>query len=129
MNAQGIEKMVHTIRGIFPSTNISFNNVIEVWQQDQFLLKTSFDSAQKALPLVEKHGKFPSLPELRELIQKVIFKEPEKVECKRCDSTGWDTGQDLMLNANGSWQVVSWGYTQTFKNHEYTYARRCNCGN
>lgn len=128
MNAEGIEKLVHKIRGTFPSQQISFTAVIDAWKDDQFLLSTRYETALEAMPLVEAHGKFPSLPEFRNMVRGKP-KQQNKIPCDRCGMSGWDTGQDLMLVSAGHYQVVSWGYTQQFKGHEYTYAKRCNCGN
>ena len=129
MNGEGIEKLVHKIRGTFPSQQISFNAVIDAWKDDEFLTKTKYEKALAALPLVEAHGKFPSLPEFRKMITGSNSSMKTTIECDRCGSSGWDTGQDVVLNEHGSWQVMQWNYTQTFKEHEYTYAKKCGCGN
>ena len=129
MNAEGIEKLVHKIRGTFPSQQISFNAVIDAWKDDQFLIDTKYEKAMAALPLVEAHGKFPSLPEFRKMVAGANAYVKSEIECDRCGGSGWDTGQDLMMVSQGQYQVVSWGYTQRFKGHEYTYAKKCVCGN
>ena len=132
MNNQNIESMVHKIRAIFPSQQISFNVVIEVWQQDQFLQSVTPDEVRKAMPLVEEFGKFPSLPQMRDMIRKSNHKDIQEKKCNDCDGNRWLTGIDLMLvdaTAHPSMQYrqVQGVYTQTFSNHEYTYAKRCKC--
>jgi hypothetical protein len=132
MNNQNIESMVHKIRAIFPSQQISFNVVIEVWQQDQFLQSVTPDEVRKAMPLVEEFGKFPSLPQMRDMIRKANHKDIQEKKCNDCDGNRWLTGIDLMLvdaTAHPSLQYrqVHGVYTQAFSNHEYTYAKRCKC--
>ncbi len=129
MNAEGIEKLVHKIRGTFPSQQVSFNAVIDTWQQDEFLLKTKYETALKVMPMVEKYGKFPSLPDFRNMVAELTKEARETIACDKCDGTGWDTGLDMMYLGPDQWQIVRWGYTQTFKNHTYTAAVKCNCGN
>jgi hypothetical protein len=129
MNTEGIEKLVHKIRGTFPSQQISFNAVIDAWKDDQFLLETRYEKALAAMPLVEAYGKFPSLPEFRNMISGLNTSVKEMIKCDRCGGSGWDTGQDVMQVSEGQYKVVSWGYTREFDGHEYTCAKKCNCGN
>jgi hypothetical protein len=132
MNNQSIEKMVHHIRGTFPSQQISFNAVIEVWQGDAYLQSVTPDAAYKAMPMIEDFGKFPSLPQMRDMIRKANNKDIAEKKCPECDGNGWLTGIDLMLvdaHAHPSLQYKQeqGAYTQTFRNHEYSYAKRCKC--
>ena len=132
MNNQSIEKMVHHIRATFPSQQISFNMVIERWQEDSFLQSVHPNDAYKAMPLIEELGKFPSLPQFRDMVRKATHKDIPKAKCNDCEGNRWITGIDLMLvdaTAHPSLQYkqVQGVYTQTFRNHEYSYAKRCKC--
>lgn len=135
MIAENIEKLVHRIRGTFPSSGIPLNMVIETWQQDVFLLNTPVENARKAMPLVEAFGKFPSLPEFRDMVRRANHVEAEKKPCVTCDSTGWDIGlrmsrtKETPSSREGWWTIDEMPQTQTWKGHEYTYAVPCNCGN
>ena len=132
MNNQSIEKMVHHIRGTFPSQQISFNAVIEVWQGDAYLQSVTPDAAYKAMPMIEDFGKFPSLPQMRDMIRKANETETSDKRCDLCDGNRWVTGIDLMLvdahaHSTLQYRQVQGAYTQTFRNHEYSYAKRCKC--
>jgi hypothetical protein len=129
METQNIEKMVHRIRGIFPSNQIFFTAVVDAWQQDDFLLSITPDEARRAIPLIEEHGTFPSLPEMRDLIRKANNKEKPVIECDKCGQTGWDTGLDMMYLGNDQWKVVRWRFGQTYEGRKYSAAKRCDCGN
>jgi len=134
MNDQNIEAMVHKIRAIFPSQQISFNIVIEVWQQDQFLQSATPDEARKAIPLVEALGKFPSLPQMRDMIRKANTKEVAEKVCSYCEGNRFITGIDLMLvdakaDPKLQYKMVAQPYNTKVKSmdHMYTYVTRCKC--
>jgi len=134
MNNQNIESMVHKIRAIFPSQQISFNVVIEVWQQDQFLQSVTPEEVRKAMPLVEELGKFPSLPQFRDMIRKANHKDIQEKKCADCEGNRFITGIDLMLvdaSAHPSLQykMVAQPYSTKVRSmdHEYSYVTRCKC--
>jgi hypothetical protein len=134
MNNQSIEKMVHHIRGTFPSQQISFNMVIERWQGDAYLQSIHPDEAYKAMPLVEALGKFPDLPMFRDMIRKANTKEVAEKVCADCDGTRWITGIDLMLvdakaDPKLQYKMVSQPFSAYVKSmdHTYSYVKRCKC--
>jgi len=134
MNDKNIEAMVHKIRAIFPSQQISFNIVIEVWQQDQFLQTATPDEVKKAMPLVEALGKFPSLPQMRDMIRKANTKEVAEKVCSYCDGNRFITGIDLMLvdakaDPKLQYKMVAQPYSTRVRSmsHEYSYVTRCKC--
>ena len=134
MNDQSIEKMVHYIRGTFPSQQISFNMVIERWQGDPYLQSVHPDEAYKAMPLVEALGKFPDLPVFRDMIRKANAKEITEKVCADCDGTRWITGIDLMLvdataDPKLQYKMVSQPFSAYVKSldHTYSYVKRCKC--
>lgn len=131
MTPAQIEGMIDRIVGVFPAHNVSRNTMKATWGQDLYLLSIDVDDARKVMPLVEEHGKIPSLPEIKRMFSQ-LFNKNRKVEFKACDicnGDGWDTGlrvgtrngisvivQDLYREAN------EFGYTATV-------VKRCACGN
>jgi hypothetical protein len=134
MNDQSIEKMVHHIRGTFPSQQISFNMVIERWQSDPYLQSVHPDEAYKAMPLVEALGKFPDLPVFRDMIRKANTKEVAEKVCADCAGNRFITGIDLMLvdataDPKLQYKMVAQPYSTRVRSmsHEYSYVTRCKC--
>ena len=134
MNNQNIEAMIHKMRAIFPSQQISFNAVIEHWQDDAFLQAATPDEARKAMPLVEALGKFPSLPQMRDMIRKANEKNVQQNMCKDCDGNRWLTGIDLMLvdasaDPKLQYKMVAQPYSAKVRSmgHKYSYVTRCKC--
>jgi hypothetical protein len=134
MNNQNIEAMIHKMRAIFPSQQISFNAVIEHWQDDGFLQAATPDEVRKAMPLVEALGKFPSLPQMRDMIRKANEKNVQENKCKDCDGNRWLTGIDLMLvdasaDPKLQYKMVAQPYSTKVRSmdHEYSYVTRCKC--
>jgi hypothetical protein len=134
VNNENIERMVHRIRGIFPSQQISFNAVIETWQEDAYLQSVSTEEARKAMPMVEALGKCPSLPQMRDMIRKANTKEVAEKVCADCDGNRWITGIDLMLvdakaDPKLQYKMVSQPFSAYVKSldHTYSYVKRCKC--
>jgi excinuclease UvrABC ATPase subunit len=134
MNNENIERMVHRIRGIFPSQQISFNAVIETWQEDAYLQSVSTEEARKAMPMVEALGKCPSLPQMRDMIRKANSKEIAQKVCADCSGNGFITGIDLMLvdataDPKLQYKMVAQPYKTKVRSmdHEYSYVTRCKC--
>jgi hypothetical protein len=134
MNNQNIEAMIHKMRAIFPSQQISFNAVIEHWQDDEFLQSATPEEARKAMPLVEALGKFPSLPQMRDMIRKANEKDVQEKKCADCEGNRFITGIDLMLvdataDAKLQYQMVAQPYSARVRSmdHEYSYVTRCKC--
>ena len=134
MNNENIERMVHRIRGIFPSQQISFNAVIETWQEDAYLQSVSTEEARKAMPMVEALGKCPSLPQMRDMIRKANTKEVVEKVCSDCEGNRFITGIDLMLvdataDPKLQYKMVVQPYSARVRSmdHEYSYVKRCKC--
>ena len=134
MNNQNIEAMIHKMRAIFPSQQISFNAVIEHWQDDGFLQAATPDEVRKAMPLVEALGKFPSLPQMRDMIRKANEKNVQENKCKDCDGNRWLMGIDLMLvdasaDPKLQYKMVAQPYSAKVRSmdHKYSYVTRCKC--
>lgn len=101
------------------------------WGQDTYLLSIDVDDARKVMPLVEEHGKIPSLPEIKRMFSQ-LFNNNRKVEfkaCNICNGDGWDTGLRVEMR-NGMSVVVQDFYTEkdAFGN-AVTVVKRCSCGN
>lgn len=99
------------------------------WGQDTYLLSVDVDDARRVIDLVERHGRIPSLPEMKQLFSQ-LFNQNRKVEfaaCDICNGDGWDSGLRLGYDDNGNSVVTQERYTETENGITYNVVRRCAC--
>ena len=131
MTPAQIEGMIDRIVGIFPAHNVSRNTMKSTWGQDLYLLSIDVDDARKVMPLVEQHGKIPSLPEMKRMFSE-MFNKNSKITftgCDICNGDGWDTGLRVE-EREGVGVVVQDLFTETDEEGvTRTVVKRCACRN
>lgn len=130
MKPMQIEGMIDRIVGIFPAHNVSRNAMKSTWSQDDYLLDVDVNLARQVIPLVEAHGRIPSLPEIKQMFRQLMQTHrvsEEAVTCAVCDSTGWDNGRRIERTANGSYEITHEFATETHLGNTYTVVRPCFC--
>lgn len=112
MNSQHIELFINRLHAFFPTDPIPKNTIIETWRQDKYLLSVSHLFGTPALEILEKDGKFPSLPRV-----KSVFKQLQEVNnytptntCRMgiCDGNGYIQGEDVLHPTKPNQTVASW---------------------
>jgi len=118
-----IEGMIDRICGMYATHNVGRNSMKGAWTQDDFLLDVPVETGRDVLPLVEAHGKIPSLPEIKNLIRRVMRHDGgvagvTNPNCTICGGSGWDCG----VTADNYE-----GYTRIEKGITYRFSKLCPC--
>lgn len=129
MSPAQIDGMIDQIIGIYPTANVSRNAMKAAWSKDEMLLNMDVNDARFVIPMVEKHDKIPSLPEIKRMFMSLRKAVVETIsdECVLCDSTGWDSG--ILYDDNG--RMLTEQYTQKFQIGNRIFdskvVKRCTC--
>jgi len=135
MTPMQISGMIDRIAGMYPTANFAKKTMAATWSQDEFLLAQPVEDVRRVLPLVETHGKIPSLPEMKTLLRMLYKREqPENpvAECCQCGGSGfWDgvrvTDAEMF---EGKWvklgTVISERFTVTRNGMVYNEVRKCS---
>lgn len=123
MTPAQIEGMIDRICGMYATHNVGRNSMKGAWTQDDFLLDVPVETGRDVLPLVEAHGKIPSLPEIKNMIRRVMRHDGgvagvTNPNCTICGGSGWDSGV-----AHG----IDEGYTFQEKGITYRFSKVCPC--
>jgi hypothetical protein len=118
-----IEGMIDRICGMYASHNVNKQGMRQAWTQDEFLLSCSLEKAREVIPLVEEHRKIPSLPEIKQMMHRVVQQGNQlsgvaDQNCLICCGSGWDAG---VTPDNPD------GYTRKEKGIRYRFAKVCPC--
>lgn len=123
MTPAQIEGMIDRICGMYAAHNVSRNSMKGAWSQDDFLLDCPVEKGREVLALVEQHGKIPSLPEIKQMMHRVMRADAgiagvTKPNCHICGGSGWDSG----ISADNPD-----GYTFVERGVTYRFAKVCPC--
>ena len=123
MTPAQIRGMIDRICGMYASHPVNKQGMKKAWVEDQFLLGFSVVKAREVIPVVEQHGKIPTLAEIKQMLERVLEASVSNVravdeDCEICGGSGWDSG---VTPDNPE------GYKRTENGSTYRFAKVCPC--
>lgn len=92
MTPTQIESMIDRICAMYPTVPVPKNGMKNLWKEDALLLAVDVKQGRAVMPLVERHGTVPSLPDLKRMFRTLMDDGKTKQVCAECGGTGWISG-------------------------------------